>query len=415
MKVDEIALKNFGPYFGEHRIELTTSPAAPVIVMHGENTWGKTSFINAIRWCLYGRVRGIDRRDKAVWRLVNRDAFAAGERLMSVKLTFAHDGKPYVLERQLGFNEQPDPGTKFSPRVSLIADGSFVDEARIAERVGAILHEDISRFFLFDAEMLDEFEKLVEQFDGNANVVKQQIEQVLGLPALRLAEEDLADLQTVAGRKQFKSIKASKRGAEIAAEARQAEDELQSLERNVSDLVLQRNETEQRRDALREKRAQYSEIQAAVKELDQIEDRIRALEEAHQALEQERKDIIGATWWLPFDEQLRAAAGEARLVVEKATGTRREKVRVGASLDIVNKSLDASRCNVCGQALPPRERSDLDNKRRILTEQLREIEGQPDEWEAASSILATLTGFLTGTGLGAFRSKEVQLRQSHSG
>jgi hypothetical protein len=85
---NDVQMINFGPYHGEHNVALDTAKDAPVIVLHGENTWGKTSFINAIRWCLYGRVRGIDRRDKALWRLVNRDAFTSGDRIMAVKLNF---------------------------------------------------------------------------------------------------------------------------------------------------------------------------------------------------------------------------------------------------------------------------------------------------------------------------------------
>src|SRR4051794_28967242 len=114
MKLSDVQMVNFGPYYGEHHVSLETTPQAPVIVLHGENTWGKTSFLNAIRWCLYGRVRGIDRRDKAVWRLVNRDAFASGTRVMAVKLNFTHGDKRYQLERTVAFNDRPAPSTKFA-------------------------------------------------------------------------------------------------------------------------------------------------------------------------------------------------------------------------------------------------------------------------------------------------------------
>jgi DNA sulfur modification protein DndD len=53
LRFENVSLKNFGPY-RQIDLNLETSPEAPIVVIHGENTLGKTSLFRALRWCLYG-------------------------------------------------------------------------------------------------------------------------------------------------------------------------------------------------------------------------------------------------------------------------------------------------------------------------------------------------------------------------
>ena len=52
--------------------------------------------------------------------------------------------------------------------------------------------ERISRFFLFDGELLNEYETLLADLDQQAQVVKESIESILGVPALQNAIADLS-------------------------------------------------------------------------------------------------------------------------------------------------------------------------------------------------------------------------------
>ena len=56
MNIDRVELLNFGPYFGSQSVSLGVG-AQPLVVIHGENMSGKTSFLNALRWGLYGIAR----------------------------------------------------------------------------------------------------------------------------------------------------------------------------------------------------------------------------------------------------------------------------------------------------------------------------------------------------------------------
>ena len=54
MRFESITIRNFGPYRRIDSLNLATTARAPVVLIHGENTMGKTRLFRALRWCLYG-------------------------------------------------------------------------------------------------------------------------------------------------------------------------------------------------------------------------------------------------------------------------------------------------------------------------------------------------------------------------
>ena len=58
MIIEKLTMFNFGPFFGEHSLELSVSSSAPVILVYGENMRGKTSLQNAIGGVCTGTLSG---------------------------------------------------------------------------------------------------------------------------------------------------------------------------------------------------------------------------------------------------------------------------------------------------------------------------------------------------------------------
>jgi recombinational DNA repair ATPase RecF len=79
MKLLELQLLNFMPYGGEHRIAFPTDPSRNVMVLFGDNMRGKTSFLNAIRWGLFGYALGRHRNRLDLAQMINVDAVAQGD------------------------------------------------------------------------------------------------------------------------------------------------------------------------------------------------------------------------------------------------------------------------------------------------------------------------------------------------
>lgn len=54
MLIESITLHNFRQFKGKQRLEFSNDPQKNVTVLLGDNTFGKTTILQAFNWCLYG-------------------------------------------------------------------------------------------------------------------------------------------------------------------------------------------------------------------------------------------------------------------------------------------------------------------------------------------------------------------------
>ena len=168
MIIEKLELENFGPFYGQTEIQLG-GDSRPIVVVHGDNMAGKTTILNAIRWALYGVAK--DRFGNAIptKKLMNRDAYDEGLYRMSVRLqivvTVADKPSRYVLRRQKRArrsDREPVTEDQFEEFLDIDHDGNVVHASEISDIVADLLPEGIARFFLFDGELLREYEELRE-------------------------------------------------------------------------------------------------------------------------------------------------------------------------------------------------------------------------------------------------------------
>ena len=55
MYIKEVELNNFRIYKGVNRISLTPQEGKNIIIVSGQNGFGKTTFLMSLVWCLYGK------------------------------------------------------------------------------------------------------------------------------------------------------------------------------------------------------------------------------------------------------------------------------------------------------------------------------------------------------------------------
>ena len=95
MKLKQLKLTNFMPFKNLHQIQFPQDPNQNVMVIYGDNMRGKTSILNALRWCLYGKALDRYAREIPLKKLINSDAADANEYSMSVHLQFEHNQLDY--------------------------------------------------------------------------------------------------------------------------------------------------------------------------------------------------------------------------------------------------------------------------------------------------------------------------------
>jgi DNA sulfur modification protein DndD len=287
--IERIEIENFGPYYERQSLDLGSGDH-PLIVIHGENMSGKTSLLNAVRWGLYGYAKDRGGRPMPVRNLINDDAYAEGNRRVSVRLHIqTAEGKAVVLRRQRQLRSRGADGSKdadFEEVLAVEVDGDVLPQSQFDDLVNTLLPQDISQFFLFDGELLNEYENLVrEGGDQSALRVKQSIEMILGVPAARRGRDDMRTLRASAERKYNREAKKDSEASE-AAEA--LEFELASQEARSRDVEALGTQLESAQSELRQ-------LESDLKRYDELREdvgRLEALREAQKEVDAREKQLM---------------------------------------------------------------------------------------------------------------------------
>lgn len=364
MLITRIEMENLGPFYSKHSMDLDVSPDAPVVVVHAENMRGKTSLQNAIRWCLYGEALGRMGRmatfgipaRKPTHLLMSYDAMEDGDYHMMVKLYFSHDGHEYELTRQVQSDSQPRDDSDLGLSVSLRKNGHMVAERDIDEEIGTILHRDIARFFIFDGEMLAQYEVLVSDPSRQTSIIRQSIERILGLPALRSAFEDLQTMHADSEKSQRKALKHEAKAEQLNAKADQVDDEISNLVRDLVDLRERQSKFEEDRQALLDRRRRFQGIEGEVTEAEVLRNRIGDLDSERANLKEQIRDEMTHAWWEPIVKKAGSIEADLQDAIERATAEQAKILETGQGIKQLESLIESKTCPVCKETVSPEVR-----------------------------------------------------------
>ena len=226
-----LSVTNFGPFKGEQIIDF---PKEGIVILYGENMRGKTSFLNAIRYALFGKVLTRGSQEQSLHSLSNWEQAQVGKFGFTIELSFENNGDNYVLTRSL----LPKPDIQlpvndddYDEQCFLRKNGSILSPDHRKLELENIMPEQVSRFFLFDGELLQEYEELLREESAMGEKITQSIERILGVPILTNGRTDLRALH-----------KKAQKQASIAA---QRDQKTRELGNHLADLMQQRSHHEE--------------------------------------------------------------------------------------------------------------------------------------------------------------------------
>jgi DNA sulfur modification protein DndD len=350
MRLNQVTLHNFGPYYGSQSLEF--GKVRPIVLVHGANMRGKTSLLNAVRWVLYGHA--LNRQGKAMplKDLVNFEAAGNQDFTMAVELEFSVDGTNYHLRRaiqpraQFGF---PQSDNEFTEILFLQRSGYQLNPDEAQTEINRILPEQTSRFFLFDGELLNDYEALLADSSKQSQLIKESIEHILGVPALANGIADLRINLKDAAKRQQNLAKKDHAAQVFAGEAARLDSEIDASEKDVAQLSEQRDARAQRQRELDDALQATSGIEADVKELQSIRQRIDRLTQEENQLLQERRMKLTDAW-----RDLVQGPIAKRLLAEEADRDKQLAV-VGRAAALRSRLADLDHlgqtgtCPTCGQ------------------------------------------------------------------
>src|SRR5207249_4201114 len=162
----------------------------PVVVVHGDNGYGKTRLFLAISWGLFSIRR---RRKLDPLSIFNWDAMDEGKPTCSVKLTLEIDGRRLIVSRWYNRIAGTKPPRFSGEQFSCVDEttNSTVAEDEFNKLISGVFPYEVSTLFLFDGEQLTAYEALVEEDDSKAlsDQLKEKLEMVLGVHVLQAARD----------------------------------------------------------------------------------------------------------------------------------------------------------------------------------------------------------------------------------
>lgn len=283
LRFTSLTIEDFGPFKGRQTIDFTDKDG--VTIIWGNNGRGKTTLLNVFRFALFSKVQGRQGEIKDLLLLCNSESRSEGKYGFKVVLGMDVDGIHYELTRQYTLKSGvtiPARNDDFEEKHFLKENTSILSGAQCDHLLKSIMPQEVSRFFLFDGELLQEYEELLADDATAGAKIKDSIEQILGVPVLTNGSVDVQSVLDEYKRAKNKTAQEDIRTQKIASQ-------ISALEAKCTEHQAEYNRL---RDELREQCAAKSKIEG---ELDQ-EDKVRGLisdakaEEISIAEKKSRKD-----------------------------------------------------------------------------------------------------------------------------
>lgn len=391
MKLQRLTMKNFMPYKGTQTVNFPNDPVRNVMIVFGDNMRGKTSLLNAIRWGFYGRAVGRHSSEISLHDLHNKEATLEGNWEMEVALQFEADGHGYELRRRSikrPVVATPTRKEDFEVFTALLKDGMAVNGNLVEAEINQFAPEQVSRFFLFDGELLQEYESLLIEGSEQGRNIKAAIEKVLGVPALIYGRDDVTTLLRSARGRQTKDL------AQVAGLERQAEQQERyqikqsAHESDIADLKSRYSDVQRQRRNLDDELKKTEAAQKAQARIDALEMRKDDIIVQQKKLHEEKLDFLKNAWKDLLQPKIKVKLEHLRAEQKKIADALTERAAMQSHIATLSAILTDAACPTCGSEVS------LDRKQAAGRE-LGELQGKIIEFEARHEAYAHVTSEIT--------------------
>ncbi len=191
MLIKSLRMENFRQFKGTTKVTFSCDPDKNVTVILGDNTFGKTTLLQAFNWCFYGTVMFDTNPDFLLNLEISNDMTSGDTRNVEVEIIVVHDSVEYIITRTQtyrhnGHSVKGDsvPTVKVSFKQP---DGQTesVKPSQVNNVINNILPEDLSTYFFFDTERVNSISTRKDVADA--------VKGLLGLTIMDSAMKHIGD------------------------------------------------------------------------------------------------------------------------------------------------------------------------------------------------------------------------------
>jgi DNA sulfur modification protein DndD len=367
LRINRVELENFGPYKGSQSIELPDEPG--VTIVYGENMRGKTSLLNAIRYALFGKILGRGSRNISPEEYINWESLEEGNYSFSVTLVFESEGSEFELTRQYQPRSsvgEPKSEDDYTEEIFLKKDGSIMGPDQRDQEIAQILPEQVSRFFLFDGELLQQYEELLIDESEMGRQIREAIERILGVPVLKNGRADLRELLQDAESQESKAAQKSELTKELGVQLETAQEKRRHFEEELEELKTELETLEEDKATKRGELDEIEAIRSKMEEKDDLKERIEEIDSSLKTKNDKLRDLMDEAWYSVLEETIQ----ERRSVLDQKERELQEQ-RIEASVaeelaERFSKAVNDNRCPICDQDIDSEHKSNLESEIKKL-------------------------------------------------
>jgi DNA sulfur modification protein DndD len=353
LSIRSIRLANFGPFKGEQRIEFPA--ASGVSIIYGENMRGKTTLLNAIRYALFGKVITRGASQMALHQIGNWEAAKEkGIYGFKVVLEFEHEAASYELTREhrprAGI-AVPQSDIDYQQDCFLRKNGDVLSPDARDAAIARIMPETVSRFFLFDGELLQQYEELLHNESDMGRSIKEAIERILGVPVLTNGRLDLTELAKDAQKREAKAAQKNQKTQTLGNQHEALLVQRDGQQQEVDRLKGEMESLRLNKAALEDQMRKTQRTKGLLDDRQRLEDAITVAEAKLREKEDRRKELLTVAW----KGLLTGRIAQIRVALEQDLRALRDRYqRSVISADVIGKlreALKAGECSTCGNDL----------------------------------------------------------------
>lgn len=355
LQIRALHIQDFGPFKGYQTVNL--SPEDGVTVIYGENMRGKTSLLNAVRFAFFGKVIGRSTKTMPLHKVGNWEQAASGKYGFQVQLEFTDDNHEYKLTRSCHPREgitSPHNDEDYLVDYFLEKNSSVLGPQQAEAEIKRILPEQISRFFLFDGELLQEYEDLLSSETDMGRRISEAIERILGVPVLTSARTSLLRLKEKSEHREATAAQGDQKTREFGNQLADLHAQRHVLNEDLERLERELDEARSQKASLEEAMKKKERLAALLDKRDTLDRLMKEIEVRRAAKQIELQQAMAGAWCSLLAEPIRNATKSLR---ESELALQTELLRADVLSSLHANS--GSECPACLQKVSP------DAKRRI--------------------------------------------------
>lgn len=158
MLIKSLKMMNFRQFKGVTSVDFACDPEHNVTIILGDNTFGKTTLLQAFNWCFYETAMFDNNPDFLLNLEVANDMNNGDEETVYVEICIIHNGVEYIITRSQLYscaNGKVYGAKKAQIKVSYKQEDGQTESVRATEVekvIDSILPKDLSSYFFFDTE-----------------------------------------------------------------------------------------------------------------------------------------------------------------------------------------------------------------------------------------------------------------------